>query len=154
MSMQLPPSGTRGPKRIVRLMMKLTARWGHRMFRRGAEAQGRPLLELTTVGARSGKERTTILGWFPDDDHTGSWIVVASNGGSAWHPAWAYNLARNPHRATLDYGDGPVDVHAEMLAGAEREAAWTRVVELAPAYSSYKARTDRELPFFRLTRQP
>ena len=152
--MQLPASGTRGPKKIVRRMMRMTSWWGNRMFRRGAEAQGRPLLELTTVGARSGKERHTILGWFPDDnDRAESWIVVAANGGSAWHPAWAHNLAKDPHRVTVDRGDGPVEVNAALLASPEREAAWKRVVALAPAYTSFMARTDRELPVFRLTRQ-
>jgi len=121
------------------------------MFRVGLKVQGRPLLRLGTVGARSGKPRTSVLGWFPDDERPGSWIVVASNGGAARHPAWAHNLVRDPTSAMVDAGEGEVPVVAEMFTGAERDRVWGRVVDTAPGYGRYEQKTDREIPLFRLT---
>jgi deazaflavin-dependent oxidoreductase (nitroreductase family) len=123
------------------------------MFRSGAKIQGRPLLRLTTKGAKSGSRRQSVLGSFPDGAQDGSWFVVASNGGSARHPAWAFNLAKNPGDALVDLGDGEFPVEAELLTGAERDSVWSQVVELAPGYDRYLEETDRELPIFRLSRR-
>lgn len=121
------------------------------MFRLGIKIQGRPLLRLITVGARSGKRRQTVLGWFPDDRRPESVLVVASNAGSARHPGWAHNLVANPGQAMVDLGEGEVAVDAELLSAEERASAWAKVVELAPGYGSYTEKTDREIPIFRLT---
>jgi deazaflavin-dependent oxidoreductase (nitroreductase family) len=124
---------------------------GTLMFRFGAKVQGRPLLKLTTVGAKTGKQRVAVLGWFPDEPRSDSWLVVASNAGSARHPGWAFNLARNPDQVEVDIGDGDIPVTVEMLEGEQREAMWRRVVEMAPGYGAYTEKTDREMPIFRLT---
>jgi deazaflavin-dependent oxidoreductase (nitroreductase family) len=124
------------------------------MFRRGMKVQGRPLLRLTTVGAKTGKERRAILGWFEDGDRQDSWIVVASAAGSVRHPDWAHNLAKNPDRATVELGHRTVPVTAELIEGPEREVVWERIATLAPGYGKYTAKTDRELPVFRLTARP
>jgi deazaflavin-dependent oxidoreductase (nitroreductase family) len=124
------------------------------MFRLGMKVQGRPLLRLSTVGARSGQRRESFLGWFPSEsDRAEAWIVVASNAGSARHPGWAYNLAKYPDQARVDIGDGEIAVDVELLAGAERESIWNRVVNTAPGYGAYREKTDREIPIFRLTRR-
>lgn len=153
--LELPPSGTRGagfPK-ALRPLMRAMGWVGKLMVRFGAKVQGRPLLRLTTTGAKSGKLRDAVLGWFPDGDRDDSWFVVASNAGSARHPGWAFNLANNPDRASVDLGDGEFPVEAEVLTGAERESAWNQVVELAPGYGHYLEQTDREIPIIRLTRR-
>jgi F420H(2)-dependent quinone reductase len=124
---------------------------GRVMFRLGIKIQGRPLIRLITVGARSGKRRQTVLGRFPDDRRQESVLVVASNAGSARHPGWAYNLVANPSQAKADLGEGEVAVDAELLSSKERASAWDKVVELAPGYGSYTEKTDREIPIFRLT---
>ena len=153
--LELPPSGSRGVEipRPIRPLLKAMSGIGDLMFRLGVKIQGRPLVRLETVGARSGKQRATVLGSFPVGDRTDAWVVVASNGGSARHPGWAYNLVSNPDRATLDAGDGPVPVEVELLAGGERESTWDQVVALAPGYGRYTNKTDREMPAFRLTRR-
>ncbi len=150
---ELPPSGTRGAEmpKFARSIFKATSFIGDLMFRFGGKVQGRPLLRLGTVGARSGKARTSVLGWFADEEGPDSWIVVASNAGSARHPDWAYNLASSPESATVEAGDGEVPVVAEMLTGSEREQVWRRIVETAPGYGKYEEKTDREIPLFRLT---
>ena len=151
--LELPPSGTSGVElpAVLRPVVRAMMGTGGLMFRLGMKIQGRPLLRLTTTGARTGRRRTAVLGWFPADDGSGSWIVVASNGGSARHPGWAYNLAKDPAGATADVGEGPVAVSAQLITGPERETVWKRIVEMAPGYGPYGQKTDREIPIFRLT---
>lgn len=156
MKLSLPPSGTRGVElpRLVRPILRAMMSVGTPLFRLGIKVQGRPLLRLGTLGARTGERRTTILSWFPSDGEAAeSWTVVASNGGSARHPDWAHNLAHHPEEATVDIREGPVAVTAELLTGPEREEMWRRVVEMAPVYRRYEDKTDREIPIFRLTRR-
>ena len=153
--LDLPPSGTRGAElpKAVRPVLKAMMGTGGLMFRLGMKIQGRPLLRLSTVGARSGKRRMAVLGWFPDGTRSDSWQVVGSNAGSARHPGWAHNLVRNPDHVTVDVGEGPTAVDVELLGGEERRSAWDRVVEMAPGYGYYLEKTDREIPIFRLTRR-
>lgn len=68
-----------------------------RLFGRRMRVQGRPLLLLTTTGAKTGRVRHTTLGRFHDDEGgSGSRLIVASAAGAAAHPAWYVNLARRP----------------------------------------------------------
>lgn len=154
MHLELPPRGTYGPEipRALRPLLRAGSGLATLMFRLGLKVQGRPLLRLTTVGARTGKTRHAVLGWFPDHNRPDSWLVVASNGGSSRHPGWAHNLARRPDRLEVDVGEGPVDAEAEILTGAERQEVWKRVVEMAPGYGAYTNKTDRELPIFEIGR--
>jgi deazaflavin-dependent oxidoreductase (nitroreductase family) len=114
--------------------------------------QGRPLLELETLGARSGATRHTVVGWFPAESKD-AWLVVASNAGSARHPAWFLNMARNPDHVWVAIGRRRIKVNPETIEGAERERAWREVVSLAPGYGHYEHDTDRVIPIVRLTAQ-
>ena len=158
MSVEVTPGGTRGfrpPKMPGPLVAAFTGlgRLAYRLMGDRMRVQGRPLLILETVGARSGRSRSAILGWFPDvsDPARESWLVVASYGGAARHPAWYLNLARNPDKVWVQVGDRKVKVRAESLKGAERVQAWERVVQLAPGYARYQEKTDREIPIVRLS---
>ena len=153
MSIELPPAGTKGAEipKALRPLIKAMMGTGTLMFRFGAKVQGRPLLRLTTVGARTGKQREAVLGWFPDEGRSDSWLIVASNAGSARHPGWAFNLARNPDQVRVDVGDGDIPVSVEMLVGEEHKSMWRRVVEMSPGYGNYTKKTDRKMPVFRLT---
>jgi len=51
----------------------------------GGQVMGFNALLLTTVGRKTGTERTTPVGWFPGKD--GSWLIVASANGAAGNPA-------------------------------------------------------------------
>lgn len=156
MAVELTPRGTRGwePPRLLRpllgamnrLQVRLYHRFGNRM-----RVQGRPVLLLTTLGAKTGKVRQVILCWFPDEDHSDtSWLVVASGVGSAKHPAWYVNLARRPDHVSIELGGHQFTVEPESLRGAERAEAWRQVVALAPGYAAYEQKTDREIPIIRL----
>jgi deazaflavin-dependent oxidoreductase (nitroreductase family) len=156
MSVKLPPNGSRGvtmPK-FVQPLMKAGMGLSHLVFRMLGDrmkVQGQRLLMLTTVGARTGERRETVLGRFADPTHLGTWLVIGSAAGSARHPAWCYNLAKNPDQVWIKAGKEVMKVHPDSLHGAEREDAWKRVVAAAPGYGRYETNTDREIPIIRLT---
>lgn len=132
-----------------------TSKWARdqaELFERtnGAEGNtlaGRPIIVLTSVGAKSGKLRKTAL---MRVEHDGAYAVVASKGGAPEHPVWYYNLVSQPH---VELQDGPVrrDYSARIVEGAEREAWWARAVEAYPPYADYQTKTSREIPVFVLT---
>ena len=157
MSVRVTPRGTRGTgfRKMAGPLLAIFKFMNVAMFRlsRGRmKVQGRPLLLLETVGARSGQKRQTTLGWFPDEDPSRrTWLVVASAAGAASHPAWYFNLARRPDDVAIEVGGERVRVSAESLEGEERKRAWARVVALAPGYGHYATDTDRQIPIVRLT---
>ena len=141
--------GARQPKgRMMSWMNRLMAR---RVRRRGAKFLGFNAMALTTVGRKSGLERTTPVGWFPGTD--GSWLVVASAAGAPGNPDWYYNLAAHPDQVRIDVDGKTVDVRAEQLHGPERAEAWEQITTAAPRFAQYQVKTDRELPVIRLTRR-
>jgi deazaflavin-dependent oxidoreductase (nitroreductase family) len=151
MAVEITPSGTRGQK-MPRLGFKI-ANWlavpiykllGKRF------PNGLPLLLLTTIGAKSGEVRRTTLCYLPGRDDR-EWLIIASIGGAANHPAWFFNLAKNPDRAWIEVDGQRVQVLPESLKGAERAEAWRRIVAAAPGYGEYQEKTDREIPVVRLT---
>jgi F420H(2)-dependent quinone reductase len=118
----------------------------------GAEAnelRGKPIILLTSVGAKTGKLRKTPL---MRVEHGGRYAVVGSRGGAPTHPVWVYNLRKNPH-VELQDGAERHDYVAHEAEGAEREEWWRRAVEAWPDYANYQKRTDRVIPVFVLTRQ-
>jgi deazaflavin-dependent oxidoreductase (nitroreductase family) len=150
MTIEIPPSGTRGVStrivRIFRLFNRLSV-WLYRRF--GGRFGGRAGLLLTTIGARSSQERTVALGKFSDDE--GRWLVVASLAGAARHPAWFINLAKNPDKVWVEVGRDRFKVRPELLRGEERAEAWRRIVAAASGYGPYEQMTDRKIPVVRLT---
>ena len=146
---EMSPRGTHGFE--LPGFLKAMPDPGNLLFRLGRKIQGLPLVRLTTVGARTGRQRRKVLAWFPDDGRSDAGLIVASNGGSARHPGWAHNLIKHPDGATLDQGRGPVAIRARLLSGEERDAGWNRVVAVAPRYRAYMTKTDRVIPIFRLT---
>jgi deazaflavin-dependent oxidoreductase (nitroreductase family) len=143
-------AGTRGGRQPAGFVF----RWGNKLMagrvRKGrAKFLGFNALVLTTVGAKSGVERTTPVGWFPGPD--GSWLIVASAAGAKGNPAWYYNLAAHPDQVQIEVNGRKVPVTAQQLHGAEREQAWQQVITAAPRFAQYQVKTDRELPIIRLT---
>ncbi len=110
--------------------------------------RGRPIIVLTSVGAKSGKLRKTPL---MRVEHDGRYAVVASLGGSAKHPVWYWNLKKHPH-VELQDGAEKHDYEAREATGDEKAEWWQRAIEVWPDYARYQERTDREIPVFVLTR--
>ncbi|MEY9936291.1 nitroreductase family deazaflavin-dependent oxidoreductase [Streptacidiphilus sp. MAP5-3] len=104
-----------------------------------------PSLFLTTTGRRSGEPRTTPLACLPRED--GSFLVVGSNFGRTSHPAWTGNLLAHAG-ASVDFRGRIAPVRARMLAGDEREEAWTALLRMWPPYAQYQARVDRQIRIF------
>ncbi|MCM3662190.1 nitroreductase family deazaflavin-dependent oxidoreductase [Georgenia satyanarayanai] len=109
---------------------------------------GRPVVILTSRGARTGKLRKTPL---MRVEHEGSYAVVASMGGAPKHPVWYFNVVADPH-VELQDGAARWDMQAREVTGAEKEEWWDRCVQAYPPYAEYQERTDREIPVFVLER--
>src|ERR1700694_5331988 len=79
----------------------------------GGPFEGRPLLLLTTTGARSGQRRTTPMMYVPDGQRL---LVIASNAGAPSHPAWYYNLVAHP-QVSVEVGRETFDATATVTEG-------------------------------------
>ena len=55
--------------------------------------EGRPLMILTTTGAKTGEPRTAVVSFSRDGD---AYVVVGSKSGEPDDPAWFTNLVANP----------------------------------------------------------
>jgi deazaflavin-dependent oxidoreductase (nitroreductase family) len=117
--------------------------------RTGDRFAGMDLLYLTTVGARSGKERTSPVARFADGDD--AWLVVASNNGAERHPAWYHNLKAHPDRVWIEHGGRKRAAQVEELTGERREEALGRIVAAQPRFAGYLKKTSRALPVIRLS---
>jgi deazaflavin-dependent oxidoreductase (nitroreductase family) len=106
------------------------------------DIQGRPVVVLTILGARSGLWRRVPL---MRVEHGGTYAVVASDGGAPKHPAWYHNLIANPDIELQD-GTETSAVRARTLAGEERRRWWDVCVAAFPPYADYQTKTDREIP--------
>ncbi|MET1018377.1 MAG: nitroreductase family deazaflavin-dependent oxidoreductase [Microterricola sp.] len=113
----------------------------------GSEAallRNKPIIVLTTKGAKTGALRKTAL---MRVEHDGRYAVVASKGGAPDNPAWFYNIVAEP-LVELQDGDVKRDYLAHEAQGAEREEWWARAVEAWPDYANYQLKTERVIPLF------
>lgn len=112
--------------------------------REGNQLRGRPIIVLTSMGAKTGKLRKSPL---MRVEHDGAYAVVASLGGAPKNPVWYYNLKAHPQ---VELQDGPVrkDYRAREVTGEEKAVWWERAVEAWPDYADYQAKTDRQIPVF------
>ena len=107
-----------------------------------------PVLLLTTIGRKSGLERTVPLATFRRGD---TFIVVASNFGREHHPAWSSNLLANP-AATVEYRKQRFVVKARLADEAEKAELWPSIVKRWPNFDRYAERSGRDLRVFLLER--
>ena len=109
---------------------------------------GRPLLLLTTTGARSGEQRTTPLVYTTDGERL---VIIASKGGAPSHPAWYHNLTANPE-ATVELGTERFQVRAEVAQGDERDRLFEAQAAQMPNFAEYQRKTSRRIPVVTLQR--
>lgn len=119
-------------------------RWAYRASngRFAGSYRGVPILLLTTTGRKSNKPRTWPLLYFRNQ---GRYILIASNGGADYHPAWLLNLREHPH-AVIKIARNRVNVIAEEATGEERERLWQGATRAYSGYVRYQSRTSREIP--------
>jgi deazaflavin-dependent oxidoreductase (nitroreductase family) len=108
----------------------------------GSAFRDRPVVLLTTVGARTGLLRKTPL---MRVEHAGSYALVASMAGADQHPAWYGNALRHP---VVDLRDGGLvlELTAREVTGAERAGWWSRACHVFPSYADYQSKTRRRIP--------
>ncbi|MCW4355481.1 nitroreductase family deazaflavin-dependent oxidoreductase [Hoyosella sp. YIM 151337] len=103
---------------------------------------GKPVVIVTTLGAKSGKLRKAPL---MRVEHGGNYAIVASMGGAPTHPVWYHNVRANP---LVELQDGGVkkDYIAHESTGEERQLWWERATDVWPDYNEYQKKTTREIP--------
>jgi deazaflavin-dependent oxidoreductase (nitroreductase family) len=115
----------------------------------GGMWEGRPLLLLTTTGAKSGQRRTTPTMFLRDGDRL---LIFASKAGAPSNPAWYHNLRAHP-QVTVEVGNETYDAAASVLKGEERDRLYARQAELYPQFGEYQKRTTRTIPVIALERR-
>ncbi|WP_120337295.1 nitroreductase family deazaflavin-dependent oxidoreductase [Cryobacterium soli] len=106
-----------------------------------------PSLVLHATGAKSGAARTTRLMYTPDGH--GRAIVAGTSFAQARHPAWTYNLIRNP-RAVIDVRGRRLAVVASLIDPGGRERAWRLIERQWPGYRAYERSSGRTVRLFLL----
>ena len=109
----------------------------------GPFAATKPML-LTTRGARTGEDRTVVIGFRPFGD---GYAVIASNNAAPSPPHWYFNLMKEP-KATVEIGTDKFPVRARVAEGEEREEAAKMIDYFAPQ----QAKTQRRIPILILER--
>ncbi len=97
-------------------------------------------VRLTTIGRRTGEERSVILGYLQDGPKL---VTLAMNGWAASEPAWWLNLQANPD-ATVELSSGRRRVRGRAASGEERARLWARWQELDKDLDAYAARRPGE----------
>ena len=124
----------------------------HAKAGKGVGSFGDQLILLTTLGARSGKERITPVMYHRDGER---YVVIASKGGAPDHPAWYRNLTANPLARVevgAETGTETFEVRAREVEGEERERLYAERVAIAPGFGEYTRMTSRQIPVMILDR--
>jgi deazaflavin-dependent oxidoreductase (nitroreductase family) len=110
--------------------------------------EGRPLVLLTTTGAKSGTKRTTPVVYTTDGDNV---VVIASKRGAPTNPDWYHNLVTNP-AVTVELAGESYEARARVAQGDERERLWRAQADRMPNFDEYQNATTRQIPVVVLER--
>jgi deazaflavin-dependent oxidoreductase (nitroreductase family) len=116
---------------------------GGRFLWTTSNRRGWGALRLTTVGRRSGRERSVIVGYVEDGPNL---VTLAMNGWGEGHPAWWLNLEANPDAVVRLAGRRPQAVRARATTGEERERLWRRWLAVEPNLDGYAGLRSTETP--------
>ena len=109
---------------------------------------GRPLLLLTTKGAKSGEERSAIVTYTRDGD---KYVVAASKSGAPENPGWYHNILADPI-VTVEAEGRASKARATVVDDPERRRLWDRHVEARPEFAEYPEKSGRIIPVITLER--
>lgn len=110
--------------------------------------EGRPILLLTTTGAKSGRSHVTPLIYADYGDRL---IVCAAAGGQPNHPAWYHNIVANP-TVRVEVGDDDFRAEAVVTSGEDRAVIFAERCASSPAFNGYQHKAGREIPIIALPR--
>jgi deazaflavin-dependent oxidoreductase (nitroreductase family) len=112
---------------------------------------GLPVIDVTTVGRRSGRRRTSHLVAVP---YAGTLALLGTNFGQPSTPSWALNLEAVP-QGTLRYRGRARDAVARPATDEEQEAVLSASATVYGGYLTYQRRiTGRRLRIFVLEEAP
>ena len=136
---------TRLPPRWFMRLFWFTHRWVYRLTggRIGLwrpKPDGWGTCRLTTIGRRSGRERSVMVGYYEDGANL---VTMAMNGWGEGEPAWWLNLQAHPD-AQVDLKDGSRSVTGRAARGEERERLWARWREINADLDAFAARRSSE----------
>jgi deazaflavin-dependent oxidoreductase (nitroreductase family) len=114
---------------------------GGRFLWTTSNKRGWGALRLTTIGRRSGQERSVIIGYLEDGPNL---VALAMNGWDEGRPAWWLNLAAHPDAVVRLARQQPRVVRARAAAGDERDWLWQRWVAVEPKLDAYAGRRSTE----------
>jgi deazaflavin-dependent oxidoreductase (nitroreductase family) len=100
----------------------------------GGTLEGRPVVILTSVGAKSGKVRKNPVMRIVDRDR---YVAVASDGGAPANPSWYANLVAHP-RVRLQDGASVKELQAREVTGDEKRYYWTVSEQFWPHFPEYR----------------
>ena len=110
---------------------------------------GRPLIVLTTTGARTRAERANPLVYSKDGDRI---VIVASKGGADTNPDWFHNLKANPS-VTVEVDTETFQGRANIVASeSERRRLYDAHAAMHPTFKDYEKKTSRVIPVVLLER--
>ena len=109
---------------------------GGRFLWTTSNKRGWGALRLTTIGRKSGQERSVIIGYLEDGPNL---VAIAMNGWDEGHPAWWLNLEAHPDAVIRLAHQQPRLVRARPSAGEERDRLWQRWVAVDPRLDAYAA---------------
>jgi deazaflavin-dependent oxidoreductase (nitroreductase family) len=111
--------------------------------REGGTLEDKPVVILTTVGAKTGNTRKNPVIRIK---HDGTYVAVASAAGALTDPAWYRNLLAHPD-ARLQDGAVVHQVRAREVFGEEKSKWWRVAEQFWPYYPEYRAKAaGREIP--------
>ncbi len=109
---------------------------------------GRPLMILTTKGAKTGEDRVAVVTYTRDGDR---YVIAASKSGAPTNPDWFHNLQANPE-VGVEAGGESFTAHATVASGDERDRLWEQHADERPEFREYPKITDRVIPMIVLER--
>jgi deazaflavin-dependent oxidoreductase (nitroreductase family) len=113
----------------------------------GNTLEDRPVVILTSVGAKSGRVRKNPIMRIEDN---GIYVAVASAAGAPTNPAWYGNLVAHPDVLIQD-GAEVIHLHAREVFGDEKQRWWAVAESFWPHYPEYRRlAAGREIPLLLL----
>ena len=104
---------------------------------------GMEVVELRTIGRKSGQTRVTMLASPLHDENRV--VLVASKGGDDRNPQWYGNLTANPDVEIVIRGKTR-KLRARTASADEREELWPQIVAAYKGYDRYQGKTARHIP--------